>query len=183
MSSILSKYFTVAQAGDGMDALDMIYRHPPSIVVTDVMMPRLDGRGLMKAIRENASISGMPFILVSAQAGIEARAEGLESGADDYIVKPFQSRELVARVHKHLQQARMRRELENHVQQRTRELVESELRYKDLADRYAARAATAEEQQKHLEAFIDLFSHELRNRMFLDCPTRYFEAHSCHIQR
>lgn len=121
-------------------------------------------------------------MLVSAQAGIEARAEALENGADDYLVKPFQSRELVARVHKHLQQSRNRRDLEHHVQQRTRELVESEIRYKELAERYSIRAATAEEQQKHLvkhgliharkheimpqlqEAFIDLFSHELRNR-------------------
>lgn len=155
------------QAVDGIDALDVINRHAPSAVVTDVMMPRLDGRGLLQAIRDGAlhfnqrprhkmtvpkdhAISGIPIILVSAQAGVEARAEALENGADDYVVKPFQSRELIARVHKHLQQARMRRDLEYHVQQRTRELLDSEVRYKDLADRYAKRAATAEDQQKHL---------------------------------
>lgn len=55
MVSILSKYFTVAQAADGIDALESIYRNPPSAVVTDVMMPRLDGRGLLKAVRDGTS--------------------------------------------------------------------------------------------------------------------------------
>ena len=74
----------------------------PDLVLTDVMMPRLDGFGLLAAIRADARTRSLPVIMLSARAGEEARIEGLGAGADDYLVKPFSARELLARVGSHL---------------------------------------------------------------------------------
>ena len=76
----------------------MIRRDPPDLVLTDVMMPRLDGFGLLRAIRADELTRELPVILLSARAGEESKIEGLEASADDYLVKPFSARELVARV-------------------------------------------------------------------------------------
>jgi PAS domain S-box-containing protein len=78
-------------------------------VLSDVMMPRLDGFGLLAALREDARLRSLPVILVSARAGEEARMEGLRAGADDYIVKPFSSRELLVRVAAAIELDRVRR--------------------------------------------------------------------------
>ena len=81
------------------------------------MMPKLDGFGLIKALRANPATSGLPVIMLSARAGEESRVEGLESGADDYLVKPFSAKELLARVGAHLQINRLRRESEQAIRQ------------------------------------------------------------------
>jgi len=75
-----------------------------------VMMPRLDGFGLLQAIRADAALRDVPVVLLSARVGEEAKVEGLEAGADDYLLKPFSARELIARVDANLQLARLRRE-------------------------------------------------------------------------
>ncbi|GAA5864241.1 hypothetical protein JCM8547_001304 [Rhodosporidiobolus lusitaniae] len=137
MASLLSKQFTVVQFGDPREALEYINKHPPSLVLTDAMMPYLSGMELTAAVRRNPSTSLVPIIMVSAQAGNEARAEALEGGLDDYLVKPFQARELVARVRVHLQLGLMRVELEKRVDERTRALIESEGRNRALAERYS----------------------------------------------
>lgn len=98
MTSLLSTHFTVVAFADPIQALEYIESNPPNLVVTDSMMPRLSGRELTSAIRQNPRISFLPVVMVSAQAGLEARAEALEGGLDDYLVKPFQPRELIARV-------------------------------------------------------------------------------------
>ena len=67
---------------------------PPDLILTDVMMPRLDGFGLLKELRADPRTSGVPVIMLSARAGEESRVEGMEAGADDYLVKPFSAREL-----------------------------------------------------------------------------------------
>ena len=82
----------------------------PDLVLADVMMPGLDGFGLLRAVRADPATREMPVILLSARAGEEARVEGLEAGADDYLVKPFSARELVARVGAALELARVRRD-------------------------------------------------------------------------
>src|SRR5262249_24273102 len=82
----------------------------PDIVLSDVMMPRLDGFGLLKALRADPRMRDVPMILLSARAGEESRIEGADAGADDYLVKPFAARELMARVASNLAVARARRE-------------------------------------------------------------------------
>ena len=102
--------YQVVTAPDGEAALDAIRRIRPDLVVTDVMMPRLDGFGLLRAIRAEPTLRDLPVIILSARAGEEAKVEGLEAGADDYLAKPFSARELLARVAANITLARLRRE-------------------------------------------------------------------------
>ena len=97
-------------AEDGEAAHAAIEKHPPDLVLSDIMMPRLDGLGLLTRLRSNPRTSTLPIILLSARAGEEARVEGLQTGADDYLIKPFTARELLARVAANLATARIRRD-------------------------------------------------------------------------
>ena len=115
---LLSPRFDVTVAGDGSAALETLQRQKPDLVLTDVMMPNLDGFGLLQAIRSRPESRTIPVIMLSARAGEESRVEGLDAGADDYLVKPFSARELLARVSVHLQMARIRSQSE----EREREL-------------------------------------------------------------
>ncbi|EPX63519.1 hypothetical protein D187_005925 [Cystobacter fuscus DSM 2262] len=108
---VLSAGFEVQTVADGQAALEVALAHPPDLVISDVMMPRLDGVGLLRALRAAPHTKELPILLLSARAGEEATLEGLESGADDYLVKPFSARELLTRVRAHLERARMRREV------------------------------------------------------------------------
>ncbi|MEO8620020.1 MAG: ATP-binding protein [bacterium] len=92
----------VYACADGRSALSAALVDPPDLVLSDVMMPVLDGFGLLRALRGDPRTSGIPVILLSARAGEESRIEGMQSGADDYLAKPFSARELVARVGAHL---------------------------------------------------------------------------------
>jgi PAS domain S-box-containing protein len=104
--------WTVQAVADGAEALAAVRAARPDLLLTDVMMPNLDGFGLLRALREDAATRSIPVIMLSARAGEESRVEGLVAGADDYLVKPFSAQELVARVATHLQLARMRHEAE-----------------------------------------------------------------------
>jgi PAS domain S-box-containing protein len=108
--SLLAGRFEVVTTGNGKLALEEISRKPPAIVLTDVMMPEMDGFALLAALRGNPATATIPIIMLSARAGEEARIEGVEAGADDYLTKPFTARELIARVEAQLKMARMRRE-------------------------------------------------------------------------
>jgi len=110
VSRILSDRYTVETASSGGEALACILHHPPDLVLSDVMMPGLDGFGLLRELRTRPETSSLPVILLSARAGEEARIEGLDAGASDYLVKPFSARELVARVSAHIERSRARKE-------------------------------------------------------------------------
>ena len=107
---LLADRYEVQSVADGRQALEATRLSRPALVLADVMMPQLDGFGVLRAIREDAALASTPVILVSARAGEESRIEGLQAGADDYLVKPFTSRELLARVEAHLKLATLRRE-------------------------------------------------------------------------
>ncbi|WP_369257187.1 SpoIIE family protein phosphatase [Geodermatophilus amargosae] len=109
---LLAPVHEVRAVADGQAALDAALADPPDLVVSDVMMPRLDGMQLLAALRADARTSRVPVVLLSARAGQEAAVEGLAAGADDYLVKPFSAQELLARVDAHLQLGRARREAE-----------------------------------------------------------------------
>jgi PAS domain S-box-containing protein len=98
-------------------ALEAVRARRPDLVLTDVMMPRLDGFELLRELRADPATVDLPVIMLSARAGEESRVEGMEAGADDYLVKPFSARELLARVGAHLQMARLRRESEQAVRE------------------------------------------------------------------
>ena len=108
VSRLLRARYRVQAVADGQQALKAARAHPPDLVLTDVMMPNLDGFGLLQALKQDPQTRHIPVIMLSARAGEESRIEGLEAGADDYLVKPFSARELQARVTTHLQLARLR---------------------------------------------------------------------------
>ncbi|MDI1446394.1 ATP-binding protein [Polyangium sp. 6x1] len=106
---ILGEHWEVEAVADGAAALAAARASRPDLVLTDVMMPNLDGFGLLRALRDDAALCDVPVIMLSARAGEESRVEGLRASADDYLAKPFSARELVARVAIHLQLAALRR--------------------------------------------------------------------------
>ena len=112
IARLLSPEYTVTTVSDGAAALAAVATELPDLVVIDVMMPQLDGFGLVRALRNDSRTIGLPVILLSARAGEESRVQGFGSGADDYLVKPFSARELLARVGSLLQITRLRREAE-----------------------------------------------------------------------
>lgn len=146
---LLSQNYEVETVRDGEAALLRLQDDPPDLVLADVMMPRLDGFGLLAAIRSNEKTRLIPVLMLSARAGEESKIEGLEAGADDYLIKPFSARELLARVEAHLNLRRVRREAAHE-----RELL--------LKSEQEARAA-AEDANRLKDEFLATLSHELRN--------------------
>ena len=131
---------------------------PPALVLADVMMPRLDGFGLLRAIRDDPTLASTPVILVSARAGEESRVEGLQAGADDYLVKPFTARELLARVETHLKLANLRRES---AEREVRIRSEAELEHQKLR-------ATEERLAETSRLYRELQNREAKIRRLVD---------------
>ena len=123
MRHLLGEHYEVATAPNGQAALSAIRHARPDLVLTDVMMPVLDGFGLLHEIRTDPALRDLLVILVSARAGDEARAEGLDAGADDYLTKPFSTRELLARVRTKLTMVRLRRDTAEALQRRNARLA------------------------------------------------------------
>ena len=108
---LLCNHYGVRAVSNGLEALSEARRQPPDLILTDVMMPGLDGFELLRELRADETTRTIPVILLSARAGEDARVEGLRAGADDYVVKPFTVRELLARVGAHLSMGALRREV------------------------------------------------------------------------
>src|SRR3954454_13931463 len=112
LKRLLRARYSVQVVPDGQAALETALDDPPDLVVSDVMMPRLDGMALLARLRADPRTERVPVLLLSARAGQEAAVAGLGAGADDYLEKPFSARELLARVGAHVQLGRVRREAE-----------------------------------------------------------------------
>ncbi|MGB8963351.1 MAG: SpoIIE family protein phosphatase, partial [Pseudonocardiaceae bacterium] len=108
VARLLEPHYRVLLAGDGQTALERARVDHPDLVLTDVMMPNLDGFELLAALRADPATAAIPVILLSARAGEEATGAGLAAGADDYLVKPFSSADLLARVRSNLTMAQLR---------------------------------------------------------------------------
>ena len=108
LQRLLRPGYEVTTVTDGQAALEAARADPPDIVISDVMMPRLGGLQLVAALRADLRTADVPVLLLSARAGQEAAIEGLEAGADDYLVKPFSAAELLARVRANVELARVR---------------------------------------------------------------------------
>ena len=102
--------YDVEAVSDGEAAVDRLRGKPFDLLVTDIMMPRLDGLGLLQVVRDDSTLRELPVILLSARAGEEAKIDGLAAGADDYLTKPFSGRELLARIAAAINIANVRRE-------------------------------------------------------------------------
>jgi signal transduction histidine kinase len=122
IASLLVPDYEVSTAADGQLALESISESVPDLIISDVMMPRLDGFALVRELRANSRTASVPVILLSARAGEEASVEGLVVGADDYLVKPFSARELLARVRTHVELQRKRRAWTLELERTNREL-------------------------------------------------------------
>ncbi len=140
--ALLSPMYDVRAVADGAAALSAARETRPDLILSDLMMPNVDGFSLLKALRGDPALRDVPVILLSARAGEESRIEGLGAGADDYVVKPFPARELLARVGAMLELAAVRRERQDALERQQRQL--------EAADR-----------QKN--EFLAMLAHELRN--------------------
>jgi signal transduction histidine kinase/CheY-like chemotaxis protein len=116
---LLRSRWVVEVVGNGEEALSFIERRCPDLVIADVMMPKMDGLALLQAIRTKPDLRDLPIVLLSARAGDEARIEGLQAGADDYLVKPFSARELITRIEAQLLRAEVHAIEESHTRRLT----------------------------------------------------------------
>ncbi|HEY9694937.1 MAG TPA: ATP-binding protein [Oculatellaceae cyanobacterium] len=209
VTRLLSQQYEVEALPDGLAALSAARQRMPDLVLTDVMMPGLDGFGLLRELRNDPQMRKVPIILLSARAGEEARVEGLEAGADDYLIKPFSARELLARVEAalkmaHLRQEAMQREqglrIEAEVAKAHLETVlsgiqdqfyvlDQEWRYSFVNDRVAETVGCSKEDllgKRIWELFPDLsstlFSQEVRRAVKEQTVVR-FEYFYSHWQR
>ncbi len=124
LTKLLGARYEVTAVANGAEALKRIFADPPDLVVSDVMMPEVDGFELIARVRAEPRTASLPIILLSARAGEEATIEGLSAGADDYLIKPFSAREVLSRVAARLEIFRTRRE----EQTKTRQALDTLLR-------------------------------------------------------
>ncbi|WP_341871357.1 ATP-binding protein [Spirosoma oryzicola] len=110
---LLTPYFTVRTAVNGADALAQLTNYVPQLILSDIMMPVMDGKELLSRIKDNPATTHIPLVFLSARAGQEARIDGLEAGADDYLVKPFSAKELLTKIRAQVAISQSRRQAEN----------------------------------------------------------------------
>jgi len=185
LAGLLARHWDVETATDGADALAAARRQAPDLVLSDVMMPVMDGVALLAELRSNPATSTIPVILLSARAGEEARLEGIETGADDYLVKPFAARELFARVSTHLSMARVRRAAEETAREladtRAKLIHELEQTNRNLLASYNQLAET-QPQLVHAAKMASLgelvagIAHEINN------PLAFVKSHVATVQ-
>ena len=169
LGRLLQTRYRVETVPDGEAALERIRVGSPDLVLSDVMMPRLDGLGLVRALRADESTRTLPLILLSARAGEEARIEALAEGASDYVIKPFSARELLAMIDSQLEIARVRLEAEERLRENAERLrasnaeLERLVRALDESRRSAVElmqdAVAAKEllryRKEHIETLLD----------------------------
>ena len=125
VGDILSEHYRVLFARDGAEGMEMTLRHLPDLIISDVMMPRVDGQEFCRRVRDNPETAHIPFVLLTARTESAMKVRGLDCGADDYLTKPFDEEELQARVRSLLKLRRLHQDLDR----RNREL---ESAYRDL---------------------------------------------------
>lgn len=151
LNSCLASTYNVLLAGDGAEALQLAQQYQPDLVISDIMMPRVDGYQLCCAIRNDEKLKSTPVIFLTAKASEEMKLEGLEVGADDYLPKPFSARELLARSknlitlrqqEKELQQ--LNSQLEKELEERLQELVNNKKLSNYFSDKLLKRLLTTD---------------------------------------
>ncbi|HEY3458652.1 MAG TPA: ATP-binding protein [Bryobacteraceae bacterium] len=159
---LLESQYEVVAVSNGEEALGAALAALPDLVLTDIMMPILDGFGLLKELRADDRTRTIPIILLSARAGEESRVEGLDAGADDYLIKPFSARELRARVEAHLSLARMRRQVEQEMQLRNEALERANA---DLEQFAFSASHDLQEPLRSISIYSELLTRRYRDRL------------------
>lgn len=134
LKRLLNPSYTVTLVADGSSVLEITRTVLPDLVISDIMMPGLDGLTLLKELRAMPATSAIPVILLSARAGEEATLEGLKAGANDYLVKPFSARELLARVEACLEIARLLEVAQTARAEREKLATELEVVFESMTD-------------------------------------------------
>ncbi|PWV55843.1 ATP-binding protein [Chitinophaga sp. S165] len=171
LQRLLEKQYSVDTAANGKEALDKINANLPELVISDIMMPEMDGIQLLQHIKHEPLTNSLPVILVSARAGEEAKIEGYDIGADDYLTKPFSAKELLARVRAQVRISRLHRhaidilqhsaeELEKKVEERTAELLRKNSELEQFA--YIA-SHDLQEPLRKIRTFSDLLQKSLKD--------------------
>lgn len=161
-ASLLQKQYKVITVSNGLQAVEVLKEELPQLIISDVMMPVMNGIELLQTVKSDEQLSNIPVILVSARAGEEAKIEGYDIGADDYLVKPFSARELLARV-----------KAQVNISEKRRKIAESEKKYRNVAEQLEAlvkertenlRRANLELQRSNddLQQFAHVASHDLK---------------------
>lgn len=171
--SLLGNRYKTLTASNGIQALDLIRKYKPALVLSDIMMPEMDGIALLKAVKSDPAVCHTPVILITARAGEESRIEGIEIGADDYIVKPFSSKELIARAQAQIRMSgerhRITDELERKVQQRTQDLLNAN---RELESFNYVASHDLQEPLRKIKTFIHLIE---RNNFDSELSKGYFQ--------
>jgi len=149
MREYLELEYAVQEAGNGKEGYDQALKIIPDIVVADVMMPGMDGMDLCRALKQDVRTSHVPVILLTARAGMESKIEGLETGADDYLTKPFETKELLARIRNLIE---LRRKLRARFKAFV-PLKPGEITVSSMDDAFLAKVAAAVEQRMSDETF------------------------------
>ncbi|MET0341409.1 MAG: ATP-binding protein, partial [Polyangiales bacterium] len=164
----LSGQYRVAQASDGMDGLERARSLRPDLIVSDVMMPRLSGEDLVEALRADPALDAIPILLLSANSDEALRTRNLQRGAQDYVLKPFTTTELRARVHNLLSMKRTRDLLQQEVESQQVDLEALSRQVVAQKRELTITLASAREARHHAEQasraksdFLSLVSHEL----------------------
>jgi signal transduction histidine kinase len=160
----LSDEYIVDTAGNGNDALLAVIRAKPVLVVTDIVMPDMDGVELLKTLRQSPGTRGIPVLLISGRAPEAQRIEGFEEGADGFLAKPYTERELRALIRSMVRSAQLRTEAANFRNIGERKLIEADFRHA-LAE-LRVREEQLRENQRHLAAEVESVRrlHELSQR-------------------
>jgi signal transduction histidine kinase len=151
LQTLLAEQYEVVAVGDGHSALQAARSRAPDLILTDIMMPRMDGFTLLRKLRCDETLKTIPVIMLSARAGEEARIDGVSAGADDYLVKPFSGREVLARVATHLRLRRMREEARKETEQALRERSHS----LEIINRIGSALAAELDLEKLVQAITD----------------------------
>lgn len=189
LARLLAEHYQVEAVSDGQEALAAARERAPDLILSDVMMPQLDGLALLRELRADPVLNEVPIVLLSARAGEESRLEGIASGADDYLVKPFSARELMARVEGHVKMHRMRQEakenLEEQVLARTRELEQRNADITKQAEEVRTLSARLlqlrDDERRHLARELhDSLGQELTvTKITLDAAARQTKLREC----
>jgi signal transduction histidine kinase len=162
IASLLQEFCLVRIAGNGLEGLGLVDNWSPDLVLTDVMMPGLDGIGLCSAIKSNPLTAGILVVMLTAQTHREAMLKGWEAKADEYLFKPFHPDELITRIRAMLATIAERREHAELVAQQNAELVRAraEMEQKRKLEEYAY---ALERSNRELEEIAYISAHDMKS--------------------